>query len=373
MRSRRNLNKLSLCLFIVIFSLMGAWEAYSGEPQKIPGVKMPEFLKIKGMTAKGSPYEFEAESYILNIEKMFPEVKCRQIPGGSKEGTIWVNEGNVDMSLGGGLAVYASWFGGQPIGGVAGYKIDMRKARTISTWGPVTQDCMVVLKDSKIYGLKDLGNKRIYAGPPGSSYPMFGGPAALALYGISYESIKKNGGYVIFGKETDAIDMLKAGRLDAIWHMAPNPYGPLIELNMTKGIRFIPYTEEEVKAISDPFRGDSVWVGNYIPANTYEGQKEKIRTVGYKAAVIIRSDIPDDVVYNILWAQWCGGRWKNLQGMHPSFKNIDFLENASSWAQLPWHPGAVKFWTDMGRKLPKPEVETIDPQKLYEARKKAKK
>jgi len=361
------------CIALLVVFLMGGSlleKAYSAsEPEMIPGVEMPKFMKIKGMTSKGSPYEFEAMSYLMNIEKMFPGTKMRQIPGGSKEGTIWTNKGEVDMSLGSGLSLYASWYGSKPIGRLVGFTQDMRNARTISSWGPVTQDCMVVLRDSDIYSLKDFWNKNVHAGPPGSAYPMFCLPAALALHGITYESIKKNGGYVIFGKETDALEQLKAGRLHTIWHFAPNPYGPLMEVNMMKGVRLIPYTEEEVAAMVDPIRGDSVWVGNWIPKNTYEGQTEDVRSVGYRASVIVPADMPDDVVYNILWAQWCGGRWKNLQEMHPSFKNIDFLKDATCLAQLPWHPGAVKFWTDWGRTLPPPEVETVDPDALYEAKK----
>lgn len=342
----------------------------AAEPEMIPGVKMPDSLKIKGLTSKGSPYEFEAESYIINIEKMFPGIACRQIPGGSKEGAIWVNDGSVDMSLGAGLTVYATWFGSQPVGSLVGYTEDMRKANTISAWGPCTEDCFVALASSDIHSLKDLWDKQIYAGPPGSSGPMFANPAAFALHGITYDTIKENGGFVTFGKETDAIDMMKAGRLDALWNMGANPYGPLMELNMTKPLRFIPYTEEELAAACDPLKGDDIWERAIIPANTYKGQTEDILSIGYKACVIASTDIPDDVIYNFLWAQWCGGRWEILQDMHPSFKNIDFLENATMWAQLPWHPGAVKFWTDFGRELPKSTVETVDPQKLYEARKK---
>ena len=86
-----------------------------------------------------------------------------------------------------------------------------------------------------------------------------------------------------------------------------------------------------------------------IKAGTYTGHDENILAIGTPALLNVRSDIPDDDVYNILTKFY-----ENigiLGEIHAQGKNIK-LETALTGVSIPLHPGAVKYYKEKGFEIP---------------------
>jgi TRAP transporter TAXI family solute receptor len=157
----------------------------------------------------------------------------------------------------------------------------------------------------------------------------------------------------------EAIELLVAGQLDAAIIYPFHPSGQIEAINRDPGIRFLSFSKEDMKVISDNLLG---WKGNTVPANTYKGQDKPFTHMGYSISVLVSKDLPDDVVYNILAAGFKDGgrRWNEL---HPSLAGYDFVEEAVSGVAIPFHPGALKYWKAWGMKIPRPVSETKPPKK----------
>jgi TRAP transporter TAXI family solute receptor len=182
---------------------------------------------------------------------------------------------------------------------------------------------------------------------------------ALALHGITYENISAKGGLLYWGKFTDALEMLAAGQLDAVFAYGGQPISAIQTLSMTRKIRIIPWTKEELDAA---FQSPTPGYGpRTLLAGTYKRQDKDIQVIGYWNAISVSSDLPDDAVYNICWAIYGEGRHNRFYEMSATGFLKDSLGFALIQVPIPFHPGADKFWKDFGMKVPKPMTETNPP------------
>ncbi|MBN1828990.1 MAG: TAXI family TRAP transporter solute-binding subunit [Deltaproteobacteria bacterium] len=83
----------------------------------------------------------------------------------------------------------------------------------------------------------------------------------------------------------------------------------------------------------------------YIPANSYKGMKEPVKTAGMSAVLFVRDDIPDDVIYALTKA--IVENKKYLTSVNKLFEDYD---PATAWKDVgaPLHPGAAKYFKEKG-------------------------
>lgn len=82
-----------------------------------------------------------------------------------------------------------------------------------------------------------------------------------------------------------------------------------------------------------------------IKAGTYQGQTENVETVAVQAILVVREDLPEDVVYNVT-----KGLFKNLDEIRQAHykANDTTLERATEAITVPFHPGAIKYYKEAG-------------------------
>ncbi len=114
---------------------------------------------------------------------------------------------------------------------------------------------------------------------------------------------------------------------------------PIQRLNAAVGIRLLPIEPAVVNRVRElyPFFHPIV-----IPKRTYEGQDEDIATVGVDGVLLCRSDLPDDLVYQL--TQLFMQSLSKLAVNQPVFGLIDPERSAS--APIPLHPGAARFYRE---------------------------
>ena len=308
------------------------------------------------MSSPGSGYDIVTRPAIFNLAKVYPKMCVQHLPGGTKAGFDRIEAGEVEIAtvyIGDGP--FAWW-------GMKDYKKEYRHMRALYQYPPVSTTFMVVLKDSDIMGLKDLHNKRVHLGVAGWTTTRFSLPAALKLHGITQESIKKEGGFVYVGGVGAALDMLSAGKLDAVCCASFQPMGAVMSLNATKGIRILPYTPEEAEAWSLATPG-------YFPVKLhpglYKGQEawpNPSPTIeSYVGLMLVSDTVPEDVAFNILCAIWAD-KGLRFNETHPALKSVDMLANSyyKDFCPIPLHPGAKKFYEKLGFKVAPSWVEKWD-------------
>lgn len=197
---------------------------------------------------------------------------------------------------------------------------------------------MIVKKGSGIKSLKDLVGKRVGVGNAGS------GAAANAEMMFKYlglwDKIKhENLGY------RGAADAFKNGQLDAFWVFAGYPNASVLEVALQEDVVLLNLWDElnDAKYFdSNPFFQKRV-----IPAKTYNGQDKDVASFQDGAIWIANKDVPEDVVYNLCKVIWSPEGLAAMVEVHKSAKAMS-VAGGLTGIVTPLHPGAEKFWKEMG-------------------------
>ena len=82
-----------------------------------------------------------------------------------------------------------------------------------------------------------------------------------------------------------------------------------------------------------------------IPANSYKGQTEEVKTIAVMAVLIAHSKDPEDTVYKITKALF--DYKADLASAHAK-GNLLSLQTATRGVSIPFHPGAAKYYKEKG-------------------------
>ncbi|MFP6735810.1 MAG: TAXI family TRAP transporter solute-binding subunit [Rhodospirillales bacterium] len=101
------------------------------------------------------------------------------------------------------------------------------------------------------------------------------------------------------------------------------------------------------------FLGSTGRVTSVIPAGTYKNQVNNtvdIVTNGFMSQIVVRADLSAYLVYKLTKAMF-----DNIKEMHASaaiLKPIG-LDDPFTAGNVPLHPGALRFYKEAGKKIPK--------------------
>jgi uncharacterized protein len=201
----------------------------------------------------------------------------------------------------------------------------------------------VVLQKSGITTLAQLDKKRIAVGPKagtGGTYI----PAILKLLGISAEI--DNGSFEAMATA------LVTGQSDALILLTGAPVPAIQDVVGKEPVTFISPSSEQIEAIRKAMPEFSP---SKIAAGTYRSLDKDYFSIGMYNFGVGRADLPDGLVYQLLKAV---------------FESQPRLVNASSAASdtipqnvvkntlLPFHPGAVRYYREIGISIPQSLVPT---------------
>jgi len=126
----------------------------------------------------------------------------------------------------------------------------------------------------------------------------------------------------------------------------PNSSATLAMASLKGKVKMLSFSPEMRKKVTD----GTVWGPFTIPANTYPGQPEPIETVAQPNLLIAGQHVPDDVVYEVLKTMY--ENLPFLQSVHGSLKAMK-IETALNGVTVPLHPGAVRYYKEVGVSIPK--------------------
>lgn len=196
---------------------------------------------------------------------------------------------------------------------------------------------LVVRKGANIKTIADLKGKRVSLDEPGSG-TLVNARAILAAYGVSEKDIK-----VENLKPNAAGEKLKDNSLDAFFFVGGYPAGAIAELAATGGIDILPIDGAEADKLTKQF---NFYSADTIPADIYKGVAA-VKTLAVGSQWVTSAKQDTTLVYNITKALWSDNTRKALDSGHAKGKSI-VRQNAIAGAGIPLHPGAEKFYKEVG-------------------------
>ena len=202
---------------------------------------------------------------------------------------------------------------------------------------------LVASGDSGLAAIHDLRGKRVDIGLPGSGARQ-NAIDVLDAAGIEWEKDIE----VHEEKLDDRIKMLMHGRVDAFFHTVGHPSQDIKSATfLVGGIRFIPPVNIEQILSENPYYSKS-----FIPIELYPFaiNKEDVETIGVKATFLTSAKVPDDIVYAVTKAVFDD---LELLGYYSHvLKRTVRKENMLDGLTAPIHPGALRFYQEIGLQVP---------------------
>jgi TRAP transporter TAXI family solute receptor len=201
---------------------------------------------------------------------------------------------------------------------------------------------IAVPKNSDIMSVADLKDKRIVPGKVGFSGTVIA-ELVLKAYDITFDSIKKNGGSISYVGYSDSAALMKDGHSDCYMAVTSCPQSTIIDLNFRPGVRFLPVDKAHMDKILGMEPG---LMATVIPKGAYKGLEADVPAVGTVTAIVINKNVSDDLAYNIVKTLYAS--WPELAKVKKQAIEDSKPEKALLGARIPVHPGAMRYYKEMG-------------------------
>ena len=195
------------------------------------------------------------------------------------------------------------------------------------------EQVQIVTMNPDIKTVADLKGKNVSIGALGSGV-YFNAIDVLGVYGMTEDDI--NPVYQSFG---DSAESLKDGKIDAAFIVAGAPTTAITDLSTSGDVYLVSIEEDKIAELIElsPY-----YSPNTIAADTY-GMPEDANTVAIAAVVLARDDASEDAIYT--FTKTVFDNMDQLQ--HGKAAELS-LEFASSITDVPYHPGAAKYFAEQG-------------------------
>jgi TRAP transporter TAXI family solute receptor len=216
----------------------------------------------------------------------------------------------------------------------AGFPRKLDKLRGLSaTYNNYIQ--IVASADSGIRTVADLKGKRVSVGAARSGTEL-NARAIFRAAGLSYQDLSKVE-YLPFG---ESVELMKNRQLDATLQSAGLGVASIRDLATAIRIVVVPIPADIVTKV-----GDAAYQPAVIPANTYVGQTTDIPTAALANFLVTHSGVSDEVAYRMTKAMY-----DNLETLHAAHSAARVIrrENAVSGMPVPLHPGAERYYREVG-------------------------
>jgi uncharacterized protein len=314
-----------LAVFLLILSLSSLASAQERKNWPTRGVTL-------GAAPVGGVYYIWSggPAKILNEKLKIPT--SVESTGGPVHNTQLVNIKELHFGMVTSAPAYEGWHG---LGWAKG-----KKHQNIRVIFPMytTYFHMYALKKSGIKGVKDLNGKTVGTGPIGGT-PATYWPLILKAGGITPKRI-------VNASSSDLDNQLKDGLLDANGQSVGLPWGMVSAVETTHDIVTFGVEEDVCRAFIKeyPFFSQGI-----IPKGTYKSAPADLTTLTVWNFFITYAEMPADLVYELTKEIF-----KNkdiLMQVHKSAKEVE--PKNVLFSPIPLHPGAVKYYEEIGLQIPK--------------------
>ncbi len=157
-------------------------------------------------------------------------------------------------------------------------------------------------------------------------------------WGIGWEDVKSWGGSVEFSSYDDGSNLLADNHLDMFAFAVGRVASIVMKIETQTDVVILPVDEPARKALAEAY-GTTTFM---VDKEAYDSVTGDVPVVGDYTCIVIRKDLPDNLVYDLAKALW-----ENKDALAKSVKDVGEMTPAEAISPgVVSHPGAVKFWTE---------------------------
>lgn len=257
--------------------------------------------------------------------------------GGSVENQRRVESGTAQLGMTSQDLMYAGWRGEKP------FDKPMRNFRVIGIVTPVLANHVITLSSSNIKTVSDLKGKIFAIGAPGSM--------AADQMNLFLEHIKLKGSLEArMESHQDYPSLLLDGKVQVINRAGSVPAAVVEEIGVQKPANLVDFGPELEK--SGFLKKYGFYQKVVVKGGTYKGENRDVTLFGSAGYLIAHKDVPDAVVYEFTRLAYSED---NIKQVNMAFKGANLNRADPLTGNIaPVHPGAAKFWKEIGVKVPEP-------------------
>ncbi len=196
-----------------------------------------------------------------------------------------------------------------------------------------------IIASSDITSIDQLAGKNVSVGDAGSGCE-FNAKQILEAYGLTFDDIN-----VSNQSFADSADSLRNGTIDAAFVVAGYPTTAVTELATNYDFNLLPIDADHAAALQAQY--GFYYYGN-IPGGTYTCVADDVPAVAVMATIVASNDLSEDVIYAFVKGLF--DYKADIAASHVKGEELD-LDTAVSGVNIPWHPGAVKYFAEQGYTL----------------------
>ena len=247
--------------------------------------------------------------------------------GGSAANCSMVSQGQAEAALTQNDIAYMAYQGS----GLFLGEMKMTNLRAVCSVFPEAIQ-IVTLADSDITTVADLAGRAVDLGPDASG-TRFNAAQLLESVGVQMGDLGRVQGKVV----GDALDDLAAGDVDAVFVTGVYPFFEISAHAARTPLKLVALTEEQVGQL---WQEAAFMLPITIPAHTYPGQEEAVRTAGVTALLVTHEQMPDEAVDQLLDGLLSNGAALSQHSVQAYFISAATADRGIS---IPLHPAAKKY------------------------------
>ena len=149
-----------------------------------------------------------------------------------------------------------------------------------------------------------------------------------------------------FAGASDGAGQLGDGLIDAFVYAAGLPTGAFSQLAIENDVTFLPLSDANIEAFTSAVPSMQPFT---IPAGTYNGQDADVPSVAMWNFAIAHQNLPESLAYEI--TKLVLENNERMQQIHASAVET-LAENWETNNFMPFHPGAVRYYEEIGITIP---------------------
>lgn len=181
-----------------------------------------------------------------------------------------------------------------------------------------------------------LKGQKVSVGAPGSGTEA-NARQILEAAGMSYDDMSVS--YLSFSESADAF---KDKHVDTFFITSGVPNAAIQDITAQNDIELVSLPDDVIANLIENY---PFYIEYTIPANTYNGQTEDVKTVAILATLVTNSEASEDTIYELTKALF--ENQPELAQAHAKGNELD-INKAVEGISIPMHPGAEKYYKEMG-------------------------
>ncbi len=158
-------------------------------------------------------------------------------------------------------------------------------------------------------------------------------------YGSSFKKLQEKGWKIHFNNYSEIADKFANEELDGFAFTAGSEAPLILNVEQYIDIVILPVEEKALQPLHDNFHTNTY----VIQPEIYKSVNQPITTLGTYTSLIVRKDLPTNLVYSINKIIW-----ENRESIGENMKDFKlFTSNIALSKGIDAHPGSIKFWNDL--------------------------